>query len=103
MNKLIAHSAFFRQNLLTLIGVCLCVYFSYHAVLGNRSLIKSYALEKQIETMSLEKVSVMEEQESLQKKVAMMRPGSVDRDMLEEQVRQRLGYRGADELVVLSN
>lgn len=33
----------------------------------------------------------------------MMRPGNVDKDLLEEQVRLVLGYRQSDELVFLGN
>jgi cell division protein FtsB len=103
MNKLISHSQPFRENILALIGVCLCVYFSYHALLGSRSVVKLYALEKQIETLSQEQRVSAYTKDSLQKKVVMMRPGSVDKDLLEEQVRLILGYRRADEIVFLGN
>ena len=103
MNKLSAHSYFLRENILPLIGVCLCLYFSYHTLLGNRSVLKLYALEKQIETMSQKKTFTVAAKDSLQKKVIMMRPGNVDKDLLEEQVRLVLGYRQSDELVFLGN
>ena len=103
MNKLFAHSHLFRENIFAMIGVCLCLYFSYHAVLGNRSLIKNYTLEKQIVTLSQENTTLSHTKENLQKKVVMMRPGSVDKDLLEERVRLVLGYRQADEMVFVSN
>lgn len=89
--------------MLPLLGVCLCFYFCYHAVLGNRSVVKLYSLEKQIETLSQEKTDLTNTKESLHKKVVMMRPGSVNKDLLEERVRKTLGYRDAREIVVLSN
>lgn len=103
MNTLISHHHFLRENAIFLLGVCLCFYFSYHALLGHRSIIRLYALEKQIETLSQKKQTIMKEQYSLQKKVVMMRPGSVDKDLLEERVRITLGYRQADEVVILDN
>lgn len=103
MNKLIAHSHLFRENILFLIGTILCLYFSYHAILGNRSVIKYYTLEKQIETLSQENTMLSDTKESLQKKVEMMRPGSVNKDLLEEKVRETLGYRGPDEIVIIGN
>ena len=103
MNKLTAHQQILRENILPLIGICLCLYFSYHAILGNRSIVKLYMLEKQIETMSQENSASAETKESLQKKVSMMRPGTVDKDLLEEQARLVLGYREAEEVVILRN
>ncbi|MCB9983036.1 MAG: septum formation initiator family protein [Rhodospirillales bacterium] len=103
MNKLIAHHHFFRENIVALIGVCLCLYFSYHALLGHRSVLKLHSLEMQIETMSQKNTDLERTKESLQKKVVMMRPGGVNKDLLEEQVRLVLGYRQADELVLLGN
>ena len=103
MNKLMSHSQLFRENILALIGICLCIYFSYHAILGNRSLVKLYSLEKQIETMSQEKTAHIFTKDSLQKKVVMMRPGSVNKDLLEEQARVVLGYRQSEEIVLLGN
>ena len=41
--------------------------------------------------------------ENLHKKVAMMRPGTVNKDLLEEQVRLKLGYRAPDEMVIFGN
>ena len=103
MNKLMSHSHHFRENIFSLIGVCLCMYFSYHAILGNRSLVKLYSVEKQIETLSQDNTTLAFTKDSLQNKVQMMRPGSVDKDLLEERVRLALGYRSSDELVILSN
>lgn len=103
MNKLLSYNAALRDNLLPLIGICLCFYFSYHAVLGQRSLVRLLALEQKIETMSLEKDSLTQERATLQQKVEMMRPGHVDRDLLEERVRVTLGYRASDEYSVISN
>lgn len=103
MNRLFSHHNIIKDNLLFLIGLCLCVYFSYHTLSGNRSIVKFYSLEKQIETLSQKNDDVLAEKENLQKKVVMMRPGQVDKDLLEEQVRLKLGYRASNEMVILGN
>ena len=103
MNRLFSHHDILKDNLLFLIGLCLCFYFSYHTVLGNRSIVKYYSLEKQIETLSLKNDAILHEKENLHKKVVMMRPGQVDKDLLEEQVRQKLGYRASNEMIILGN
>lgn len=103
MNKLISHNTLLRENIVFLIGACLLIYFSYHAVLGNRSLVKDYSLNKQIETLSQKASDLRGEKEQLEKKVVMMRPSSINKDLLEEQVRLTLGYRAKNEIVILDN
>lgn len=103
MNKLYAHSAILRGNFITLIGVCLCLYFTYHVVQGNRGIVRLMAANKSIATLSLTGDSLAFERKILEKKVAMMRPGQVDEDLLEERVRLILGFRGAGELLIVRN
>ena len=81
----------------------MCAYFSYHAIAGSRSLVRLYFVNQQIETLSKKETLVQAEEAVWSKKVAMMRPASIDKDLLEEQVRRVLGYRGKDEMAVLSN
>jgi cell division protein FtsB len=103
MNKLYAYNSFFREHLLILIGVCMCAYFSYHAVAGNRGLVRLVLVSSKIETLSNIETSLIAQNDDLSKKVGMMRPGTVDKDLLEERVRRVLGYRSTDEFSVLSN
>ena len=92
-----------KENLIALICVILALYFSYHVLQGERGVFRLVSLNQQIETMSQEETQFYAERLELEKKVAMMRPGSVNKDLLEEQVRSTLGYRYGDEVVVLSN
>lgn len=103
MNKLLAQRYLIRQNLMTLIGVCLCFYFSYHAVQGNRSVLTLYSLSQSIATTSLEASSLRSDRQGLEQKVRMLRPGSVSRDLLEERARAVLGYKYSDEVSILNH
>lgn len=103
MNRLLAHSSVLRENLVVLIGVCLCLYFAYHALQGNRSLLRYYAVGRKIEALERRSADLEIERAALEKKVSMMRPGSVDKDLLEERVRFVLGYRGGDEYTIIGN
>ncbi len=102
MNKLLAHRSLIRQNLITLIGVSLCIYFCYHALQGERSMLRLMSLGTQIETMSLTASDHQNQRLALEKKVRMLRPGSISKDLLEERARVVLGYRQADELAILT-
>lgn len=101
MRKLIAQRYLIRQNILSIIGICLCVYFSYHAVFGNRSYIRLASLESQIETLSDKRDELAVQRTGLEDKVVMLRPGSVDRDLLEERARYVLGYHMAGEITII--
>ena len=93
----------FRRNLPVLVGVCLCLYFSYHIAFGHRS----YGRLSQLTEMSQQKETYLAdlkiERAAIEKKVRMMRVSSLSIDMLEEQIRFILGYNHSDELVVLDD
>jgi len=85
------------------IGIAICVYFSYHAIYGSRSFSRWLDLNTQITTMSKMNNNLDHKYEALEKKVTMMRPESLNKDMLEERVRLVLGYAHPDEIIVVRN
>ena len=78
--------------------MALVVYFSYFAVFGNHGLLRWSKLEAAVEAKQAEFDRLREERVALQRRVSLMRPESVDADMLEEQARARLGLTEADEV-----
>ena len=76
------------------------VYLLYHAFQGDRGLIAWWNLRFEIEQANLDLASVSAEKKTLEHRVALLRPDSLDRDMLEERARQMLGSVGPDDLVV---
>ncbi len=103
MNKLYQQRFVIRQNLIFLIGVCLTVYFSYHTIHGNRSYLRLMSLNTIISKMQNEYDALHTEREAIEEKVVMMRPGSINRDLLEERARLVLGYRHPDEKTIVAN
>lgn len=93
----------FRQNLIAVIGVCLSLYFCYHLVAGERSYLRLVSLNHQIETTQTQLASVSGERSTLEQKVVMMRPGTINRDLLEEQSRKVLGFHYPDEKLLIKN
>ena len=93
----------FHRKIPLFVGICLCLYFSYHTVSGQRS----YTRLSTLTSVSLEKQKTLDvltqEKDAVQVKVARMRPGSISADMLEERVRFVLGYKHRDEIVVLGH
>jgi cell division protein FtsB len=103
MNKLLQHRSLIRENIVVLVGLCLCFYFSYHAVQGERSFIRLLSLDRAIIVLEKDQKAISAERISLEHRVQAMRPGSISKDLLEERVREVLGYRHPDELELKSN
>ena len=53
--------------------------------------------------ISKEYETVTAERQKLETKVVMMRPGSINKDLLEERIRSVLGYRYEDEIILLQS
>ena len=103
MVKLFQNHNIFRRNLLAVIGVCLSIYFCYHLIAGQRGYFSLIYLNNQVERMQTDYAALNEKRVAIEKRVVMMRPGSIDRDLLEERVRHVLGFRHRDELILLQN
>ena len=103
MNRVFEHRSWIRDNLIVLIGACLCVYFSYHAIQGNRSFLRLMALDHSIAALSPQHTQITAEHDVLEAKVKAMRPGGLSKDLLEERARAILGYAGRDEMTLLNN
>jgi cell division protein FtsB len=104
MKSLLQNSQIIRRNLIAIVGLFLSVYFCYHILAGERSYLRLHSLERQISQTTQEYNTLSKERLELEQKVVMMRPGSIDKDLLEERVRAVLGYRTADErILVIAN
>ena len=103
MKKLLEQRYLVRKNLVTLIGIGLFVYFSYHLMLGERSLIRYMSLEQSVDDLQRKSFTLAHDNEQLEKKVSMLRPGSINKDLLEERARIVLGFRRPGEVDILSS
>jgi cell division protein FtsB len=90
-----------RRSIPTLLGVCAVVYFGYHAIQGERGVMTLLSLERQIAQAEIDLQAAQAEEALLERHVALLRPQSLDRDMLDEQVRLVLNLAHPDDLVIL--
>ena len=86
---------------MAIIGLCLSVYFSYHLIAGHRGIISLIQSEKQLEQLDAKYQLAKYDRLAIEKKVVMLRPGSIDRDFLEERARYLLGFHRADEVIII--
>lgn len=90
-----------RKNILTLVGMFLCFYFSYHLLQGERSYMRYMVLQKSITDLKQEEIALKANRIALETRVSMLRSGSIDKDLLEERARIVLGYRNTGEKDIL--
>jgi len=81
----------------------LVAYFGYFAIYGNHGLVNWVRLGHAIDSKQSELDSIRGERMALEHRVRLLRPESVDRDLLEEQARARLGLAEPDEMIVLKD
>ena len=76
------------------------VYFAFHLVQGDRGFFSWVRLNQETEDVRLKLENIRAERQELEKKVAALRPESLDLDMLEERSREMLGVAHKDEIVI---
>ncbi len=90
-----------RQIVVSLFAVGVIGYFSYHAVEGERGLQSYFAVKYEISVARVELAALRAKQKTLERRVALLRPESLDLDMLEERARAVLNLGHPDEMVIL--
>lgn len=83
------------------LGVSAVIYFAYHAVNGERGLIAWLDLQRRIEAAETSHATVALQRGTLENRVRLLQPESLDADLLEERARAMLNYAYEDDLVVL--
>jgi cell division protein FtsB len=84
-------------------SACLLIvgYFALHSFQGNGSISALKELERQQVVLEQEAESISANKRFLENQVAKMGGASIDPDLLEELVREKLGFTHPDEVVVL--
>jgi cell division protein FtsB len=81
---------------------CLFVlgYFAYHAVEGDYGLFALGKLQERVAVLEIELDAVRTDRKQMESHVALMRPESVDRDMVDERAREALNMADAKDIVI---
>ena len=90
-----------RMGVAPALGVAVIGYFAYHLVHGDRGLVAWRDLSERIRETEAVARQVTAERQELERRVALLRPDSLDRDMLDERVREVLNLAHPDDLVIL--
>lgn len=85
------------------ISICLVSYFVYHVIHGDRGLIAWRGFEQRVASAGIELREICDERKTLENRVGLLRPESLDPDMLDEWSRRILNFGHRDETVVFRN
>jgi cell division protein FtsB len=83
-------------------GACIVGYFLYHTVQGDRGWLAMLRLQNQVSTAQQNLSQLQQEHKDLDHRVKLMRPDSMDPDLLDEKSREMLDYSKPNEIIVLT-
>lgn len=83
-----------------LIAITLVIYFIYHLIQGERGVLSWMRLKQRISVAEKRLDDVQMEQNALEQRVLLLRPDSLDPDMLEERARVVLNFAREGEIIV---
>ena len=91
-----------RRAITPCLGFCALLYFGYHTVQGDRGIIAYLRLNVQLEKTEMALIESNAQRDVLSRRVLLLRPEYLDRDMLDEQARHNLGLAHPDDLVIFN-
>jgi len=83
-----------------LLGMALIAFFAWHTLHGSRGLIALAQIKEEIARARVELLRLEAEQARAERRVSSLRPGSLDRDALDERARLMLNLASPEEIVV---
>ncbi len=89
-----------RQALIPFVCIIVLGYFAYHAVYGRHGFIAWLDIQNRIDTLEHQLAEVEGKRMQLDRQVALLRPESLDPDLLDERARAALGYGGANDVTI---
>jgi cell division protein FtsB len=96
------------RSILTALGLyvmaaLLIGYFGVNAYNGNHGLRAKQDIDQQIAALTGELTSLQTERHAWERRIELLKPLSIDRDMLDERARELLDYAAPDELILKVN
>ena len=89
-----------RQIVASIFGVAVIGYFAFHAVEGDRGLRAYFALNLQTELAREERDALRHDRMTIERRVNLLKPESLDLDMLDERARFVLNKVHEDDFVI---
>lgn len=88
---------------LPLLATAFLSYFGFHAYHGEFGLYSRDNLEQQVSLLTSQLEKLTAERQALEMRVILLRDGSIEKDMLDEQSRRALNLSHPDELTIITS
>ena len=89
-----------RNTVRSLLFAGAVAYLGFHTLQGEHGLYTLLVQKHRKTVVEAELTKTRTEREKLEHRVSMLRPETMDRDLLDEQSRRYLGVVGKDEIVI---
>ena len=89
-----------RHFVLPVITIAVLSYFGFHAFHGEYGLIAEARLKTRDDNLKAILEELQDQREVMEKRVALMRPESLDPDMIDEQARMILNVAHPNEILI---
>jgi len=93
-------TTFFRRLALPLLAVGFFAYFGYHTFSGSFGIWAMDQLNADAAVLTSEHDQLVAERQALERKVATVKPSSLDADVIDLEARQQLNLMRPDELEI---
>jgi len=93
----------FKDILGPLIAFSCVAYFIYHSIQGDHGLLSLLRMRQKLEVVKSELNLLQAQKEVLDRRVYLLRPDSLDLDMLEERARAVLNFGRSDEVIIFED
>lgn len=93
-------SSYFKKSIGPLVGACLVFYFTYHLLNGDRGIFSWRRLEVKVNQAQTHMDQLDTFMQTLETKVNLLRPESLDPDLLEQRSKEVLGLKYENELTL---
>jgi cell division protein FtsB len=90
-----------RHVVAPVLGACLMGYFGYHLVQGDRGILAWFRLSHELREAAADAAATRHERDALERRVSLLRPDSLDRDLLDERARATLNVALPNEVILL--
>jgi len=86
---------------LPVLGVCVVLYFAYHAVQGDRGIRALLDYQHRVEKTKIQLAKIKTERIRLEHRVSLLRSDNLDPDLLEERARAVLNFAHPNEIAII--
>jgi cell division protein FtsB len=90
------------QTFASVLGACIVAYFLYHTIQGERGWLAMLRLQNEVVKSQANLSQLQQDRKELDHRVKLMRPESMDPDLLDEKSRELLNYSKPNEIMVMT-